>query len=704
MRTVVTRTAGAVVSALALLIAPAVAPAASNAERLTGYGPEHAQRQLRFEADFRQAVNADNIGEFSRLLTSKPQLVGTPGAERSAAESVRRLRDYGLDVKTYDYQVYASVPRDIRVTMTAPRRRQLAVKERGFPWLGDFQDVVPGYNAYSPPGDVSGQVVYANYGRPEDFAALDRLGVDVQNKIVLTRYGENFRGVKSSQAEQRGARGVLIYSDPADDGFTRGPVYPKGPFRPADAIQRGSVQYLWQYPGDPLTPGKPSVPGTPRIDREEAENLPSIPTTPISYGEAEPLLRALGGPEAPEEFQGGLDFDYHVGPGSTEVNLDLDIDYRPIRVRDVVAEIPGASKPEETVLLGGHYDAWTYGAEDNTSAWSTTVEIGRVLADMAERGWRPERTITLTGWDGEEYGLLGSTEYVEQFEQALGRNAVAYINMDGVAGDEFEGSGVPAADDLLTDVTRRVRAPRGNGSVYDSWRGNLESPEVERPGSGSDYTGFLDRLGVPIMDVGFSKPGGQYHAAYDDTVQTERFLDPGYRGHAAAARVTGTSALRLANADIVPLRYSSYGPQVRHYVRQLQREQQETPGSSTVDLTPLLAGADRWTEAAKGMERRGDELLARGDLDDPRVRHELRAINAAVRDQERLLTTPRGLPGRPWYRHQIYAPGVTTGYAVQYLPGLTDAVLAGDDATVRQYRDSLLRSLDAAARAASRVA
>lgn len=666
-RTMAGKTIGVQVSVIAVALTFGFAPAGADTppadevqrgvvtqnDELVGYSPEHAEEQLDYESEFSERVDSQRIGEFSRKLSSQPQLVGTEGARRAAEVSVDKLREAGLKVRTHDYQVYASVPRNIEVTMTAPHTRSLAVKERGYPWLGNFEDVVDGYNAYSPAGNVEGEVVYANYGRPEDFAALDRLGVDVRGKIVLVRYGQNFRGVKSKQAEERGARGVLIYSDPADDGFTKGPVYPHGPHRPADAIQRGSIQYMWKYPGDPLTPGEPSIEGTPRIDQSEAENLPRVPTTPISYGEAEPLLRSLGGPVAPDEFQGGLDFDYRVGPGETRVDLNLDIDYQQVEVRDVVAEIPGRSKPDEMVLLGGHYDAWTYGNQDNTSAWSTSVEIGRVLSNMAEHGWRPERTIVITGWDGEEYGLLGSTEYVEQYEERLGRDAVAYLNMDGVGGDEFGAATVPALDGLLTDVTKRVPAPRGEGSVFDGWRGGDPQPEIDRPGSGSDYTAFLEHVGVPVVDLGFSTEGsGEYHSAYDDRVQMEKFLDPGYRSHAAAAKLTGRSALRLANADVVPMRYSAYGGQVDTYVRELQHQQAQTPGSSKIDLDPVARAAVRWKKATGDLERRADELVANGDLDDPGTRKRLRKINHTIRGQERALLTEEGLPQRPWYRHR----------------------------------------------------
>ena len=695
---------GLAILAGVVLLAPA-APARAESPIL-GFTERSAAAQQAYETRFQDRVSPEVIGRTSRALSRRPQLIATEGVRRALEYSVSRLRSYGLDVSTPSYGVYASRPRDIEVTMTAPYTRRLSNKERSFPWHRDFDEVVVGYNAYSPSGDVSGEVVYANYGLPEDYEELERLGVDVRGKVVLVRYGGSFRGVKAQQAEQRGAVGLLIYSDPEDDGFVRGPVYPDGPWRPADGIQRGSIQYIFEYPGDPLTPGAPSVPGTRRISPEEAENLPRIPTAPLSYGEAEPLLQALGGPAAPESFQGGLPISYRVGPGGTQVRLDLDIAYDQLPVRNVLAEIRGTSKPDEKIVVGAHYDGWTYGTSDNTSGWTTIMEIGRSLGRLLDRGWRPERTIVIAGWDGEEYGLLGSTEWVEQFQRDLRRNAVAYANLDGAGGTSFSASGVPQLDDALIEVTKAVTDPRTGNSVFDVWKGDdEEDPEIDRLGSGSDYTAFLDHVGVPSLEAGFTAPasGGTYHSAYDDTYNMERHLDPGYLGHAGSARVTGVTALRLANADVLPFRYSDYATAVASYVRELQEVQAETPGASQVDLAILLEAAQAWLDASTALEARADALLDAGDTESRRASRAIRRINDALMRQERALITPQGLPGRSWFRHQIYAPGLVTGYAVQYLPGLRDALEAGDDETVRTYRDLLLDSLREAAGLARRA-
>jgi N-acetylated-alpha-linked acidic dipeptidase len=692
------------VAVLCALASGASATSALAEDPILGFTDAHSQQQRAYESRYQDGVNPKTIGNTSRALSRKPQLVGTNGARQSFEYSVQRLRSYGLDVSTRTYSVYSSRPLDVSVTMTKPDTRQLATKEHGWPWQLNFDDVVVGYNAFSPSGDVSGDVVYANYGLPQDYAELDKLGISVAGKIVLVRYGGSFRGVKAQQAEIRGAKGVLIYSDPEDDGYVKGKVYPDGPWRPADAIQRGSIQYIFNYPGDPLTPGKPAVPGTKRLAPEDAGDLPRIPTTPISYSEAQPLLAGLSGPKAPESFQGGLPITYYVGPGGTQVHLKLDIAYDQTPVRDVLVTVRGTTKPDEKVVLGAHYDAWTYGTSDDTSGWTTMMEVAHNLGKLLDRGWRPERTIVIAGWDGEEYGLFGSTEFAEQERADLVRNAVAYANLDGAGGDSFDVSGVPQLDDSIVQTTQSVADPRTGAPVYDTWKGPGAAPQVGRLGSGSDYTSFLDHLGVPSFEAGFDAPasGGTYHSAYDDTWNMEHYLDPGYLGHAGSAKVNGVQALRLANADVLPFHYSDYAAAVGSYVADLQKVQADTQGAAKVDLRPLAEAAEDWGAASQRLESRADGLLAAGDTDSRSASRAIRRINTALMKQERALITTKGLPGRPWFRHQIYAPGLVTGYAVQYLPGMRDAVEQGDEQTAQTYRDLLLDSLHRATRLAER--
>jgi N-acetylated-alpha-linked acidic dipeptidase len=369
------------------------------------------------------------------------------------------------------------------------------------------------------------------------------------------------------------------------------------------------------------------------------------------------------------------------------------------RERPAIAEVRGATRPQEKVILGAHYDAWTYGTSDNTSGWTTMMEVARGLGRLLDRGWRPDRTIVIAGWDGEEYGLLGSTEWVEQFQRGLARDAVAYLNLDGAGGTNFGAAGVPQIDDALIEATRAVSDPRTGKSVYDVWTDGGDAPQIGRLGSGSDYTAFLDHVGMPSIEAGFDAPasGGTYHSAYDDTFNLEHYLDPGYLGHAGSARFNGVTALRLANAQVLPFHYSDYAAAVASYVTDLQKVQSQ-PGAAQVDLKPLLDATSAWRQASERLEARADELLAARTVDARAVAR----VNDALMRQERALTTSRGLPGRPWFRHQIYAPGLVTGYAVQYLPGMRDAVEQGDEQTARTYRDLLLQSLQEAAQLAER--
>ncbi|MGI8306351.1 M28 family peptidase [Saccharopolyspora hattusasensis] len=669
---------GSTALAAALVAGPAVQPSPATAQ--------DASASLRFwERALQQEVDADSAARMSEAMSAYTGRVGTDGATRRAQYSMNKLAEWGLHPRLESYGVHASVPRDISATMTGPERRELEVKEPPFPWHEGFDDVVVGYNAYSPPGDVTADVVYVNYGLPDDYAELAKMGVDVRGKIVLARYGQSFRGVKSKVAEEHGAAGVILYSDPADDGFTKGAVYPDGPWRNADSIQRGSVQYIFQYPGDPLTPGKPATPDTPRIAPSEADNMTSVPTTPISYRQAQHLLAALQGPPAPEGWQGGLDLDYRVGPGPTRVDLDLDIDYQQIPVNDVIVEIPGSKHPEQKVVLGAHFDSWTYGTEDDVAGWTTLMEAARALAELRDRGWQPERTIVLAGWDGEEYGLLGSTEWVEQHRADLFKNALVYLNMDGAGGGEnFSAGSVPALDRVLTDIAKDIRDPE-HGTLYRNWQQSSgeQNPVPERLGSGSDYTAFLDHLGIASAEFGTSTPGGEYHSAYDDLHLMRNFLDPGYRYHEVSAAYAGTFALRLAGSATAPLVYSDYAAAVAGHLRDLDEKQ---TGQQIVDLTPAYAAAREWEKAAKQLEN-GRHVHAD-------------AVYDALIAQERALTQQEGLPGRDWYKHMVYAPGLYTGYAVQPLPAIDDAITDRDTATAEKYRDLLIDSLHKAAEAA----
>jgi N-acetylated-alpha-linked acidic dipeptidase len=375
-------------------------------------------------------------------------------------------------------------------------------------------------------------------------------------------------------------------------------------------------------------------------------------------------------------------------------------------VRDVLVTIRGTTRPDEKVVLGAHYDAWTYGTSDDTSGWTTMMEVARNLGRLLRNGWRPDRTIVIAGWDGEEYGLFGSTEYAEEHRRELVKDAIAYANLDGAGGTSFDAAGVPQLDDAIVQATQQVSDPRTGKPVYDTWKGDGDAPEVGRLGSGSDYTAFLDHLGIPAFEAGFTAPesGGTYHSAYDDTYNMEHYLDPDYLGHAGSARLVGTAALRLANADVLPFHYSDYAAAVGSYIEELQQVQASNPDAAQVDLRTLAEAAQGWGDASQRLEARADGLIAAGDTDSGKASRAIARINAALMKQERALTTARGLPERPWFRHQIYAPGLVTGYAAQFLPGMRDAIDQGDEETARTYRDLLIDSLRKATRLAEGAA
>lgn len=670
--------------------------AAANKETVVGFSKAKADWALDFEKRFKEQVSEEFISHYSKSMSIRPALVASKGNKASLEFAVNELKEAGLDPQVATYDVYLSTPKKISITQTAPVTRSLKVIE-DLPENFAFRDeVVMGYNAYSPSGTVEGELVYANYGQPQDFEELEKRSISLKDKIVLVRYGKNFRGVKPDLAAQYGAAGVLIYSDPEDDGYLKGDVYPKGPWRPKDAIQRGSILSIYRYPGDPLTPGTPSIDGVKRIQPEQASSLPKIPTTPISYAEAEGLLKALEGEKAPEEWQGGFPFEYKVGPGGTKVNLSLDIEYSQEPAHDVIVKIPGAKYPEQTIVIGAHRDTWVYGSKDNTSGWSTTMEIARALGKLHKEGWRPDRTIVLAGWDGEEYGLIGSTEWAEEHKKELTENAVAYINLDSVAGQNFGASSVPSLNELIYSITKTTENLETKTTVFEDWskKSGSEKPAIGQLGSGSDYTAFIQHIGVPSADLGFSSPDGLYHSAYDNTYSLETFVDPGYKQHAAAAKLAGSMALRLANADVLPIKYSDYASAIKSLANEVEKH-----GTLGVDLAGVKKQLDEWEAASKELEEYGAKLTSKTELSKDELQ-QLRKINEALMQQERDLTNQKGLPSREWFKHQIWAPGLTTGYAAQPLPALAEAQQANDEQKFKEAVKALEKSLEQATKTA----
>jgi N-acetylated-alpha-linked acidic dipeptidase len=561
------------------------------------------------------------------------------------------------------------------------------------------------FNSSSGSGDVMGEVVYANYGRLEDFKELEAQHIDLHGKIVICRYGSNFRGVKVFLAEQRGAIGVLLYSDPQDDGYYKGDAYPDGPWRPATGVQRGSVQYLFKYPGDPETPGVASTPDLPdsaRVKDFTGPNgdQPRIISIPLSYHDAAPILQALQGPGVPEGWQGALPFRYHLGPSGVKVHLVSQQDYQRRIIWDVIGKIVGAQDPDQTVIVGNHRDAWVYGAVDPNSGTAAMLEAVHGIGNLLQQGWRPKRTIVFCSWDAEEEGLIGSTEWVEQQAQALDQ-AVAYFNMDvGVSGPNFSASAVPSLKEFVRDITREVPSPAG-GTVYQRWR---ESHTTERErrgsnapeekgeeahvgdlGSGSDFTPFLQHAGVPSTDVGSSGPYGVYHSTFDDFTWFTENADPHFLYLQEMARVFGLEALRMADADLLPYDYVAYAHAISGYIDAAKQKAADA-GLSGLDFAPAEAAAARFAQAAGTVH--AVESAPAGDLN---------KLNLALRQTETALLSPAGLPNRPWYRHTIYAPGEYTGYSAVVIPGVNEAIDSRNASLAAQQLQVLTEALNRAA-------
>jgi N-acetylated-alpha-linked acidic dipeptidase len=694
---------------------------------LEGFTAEGSAAHRRLEESFRAVPAPASAREHLRQLTKVPHVAGTPEDYQTAVYVRERLRAYGVPAELKEYQVLLPSPRAPAVLeLLAPRRERLALRE---PAVAEDRSstspkIIPLFNAYGASGDVTAPLVYINHGLPEDYQALKKINVDVKGKIVIARYGRSFRGVKAKVAEENGAVGLIIYSDPAEDGYARGDVYPRGPWRPEWSAQRGSVLYIFNYPGDPLTPGTPSVAGTPRLTREQATNLPRIPVQPVSYGDARKLLAPLRGPVRPEGFQGALPFAYHVGgTQDVRVRLKTDIEFRQTTIWNVIGRVEGAQEPDRWVVLGNHRDAWAFGAVDPSSGSTAMLEVARGLGELMKTGWRPRRTIIFGSWDAEEHGLIGSTEWAEEFANELKEKAVAYINMDSaVSGASFGASSVPSLWKLVRAAARDVRDPKTGKSVYQAWqdhsREQRPDPEltdesgtdaaqaearIAALGSGSDYTPFLQHLGVPAIDMSFSGDYGVYHSAYDSFHWMSKFGDPKFEYHAAAAQIWGTVALRLAEAPALPFDYADYAEQIRDFVDETQRTATRRRMAGSFDVKALLDAAKELGGESARLNARRRELLeeiertrTRADDSHPRAAARLRKLNDAVIAAERALTDSRGLRGRSWYRHQIYAPGFYTGYAAQPLPDLRQAI---DDRNTTNAREAAERIAEAIRRA-----
>ena len=691
-------------------------------------GPTMETVQRGWEEKFRAVPAPESAREHLRRLTAVPHVAGTKEDYATALYVRDQIRSYGIPSELREYEVLLNYPKQPSIVelITPEGRERLPLKEAVIAADPSSSDprIIPLFNGYSPSGDVTAPLVYVNYGLPPDYEALKKIGVDVKGKIAIARYGNSFRGVKAKVAEDEGAVGLIIYSDPADDGYTQGDVYPKGPWRPVTSAQRGSVQYLFRAPGDPLTPGKPSVPGVPRLKIEEVDTLTRIPVQPMSYGDAKQLLEPLRGPIRPKGFQGGLPFAYHVGgTDQIRVHLKTQMDYQVRKIWNVISRIDGAEEKDRWVIMGNHRDAWTFGAVDPNSGTTAMLEAARGFGKLLKDGWKPRRTILLCSWDGEEYGLLGSTEWAEEYADELKQKAVAYLNIDvAVSGPNFGASSVPSMWKLIRAATRDVKDPKSGKTIYQQWqdRAREQLPEAELTdaetgsdtqiaearigalGSGSDYTPFLQHVGIPSSDMGFGGDYGVYHSAYDSFYWMTHFGDPTFAYHVAAAQLWGTVAMRLADDSGLPLDYRDYALQVREYFTESLKTAKRRKLANGLDEKSMTEAIKNFLDEAERVEKAKQDTVAEIDRSrlearpQPRAVARLRVINDALIAVERALTDARGLRGRTWYTHQIYAPGTYTGYAAQPLPDFRQAL---DDRNSANAKEALERIVEALNRA-----
>jgi N-acetylated-alpha-linked acidic dipeptidase len=707
--------------------APAAAPAATkdaSAKALLGFTDAAAERQRTLEATFDASLKADNLKAWLTRIAARPHHVGSAYGKENAEFMAGLFRSWGYETTIEQYDVLFPTPITRVVELVSPEKYTAKLSEPSLKedsTSGQTSEQLPVYNAYSADGDVTADLVYVNYGIPRDYEMLAERGIDVKGKIVIARYGGSWRGIKPKVAAEHGAIGCLIYSDPRDDGYFQGDVYPKGPYRAEYGAQRGSVADMPVFPGDPLTPNVGATKDAKRLSREEAPTIMKIPVLPISYADAQPLLRALAGPVAPEAWRGALPLTYHLGPGPAKVHLKLQFDWKLAPAYDVIAKMRGAELPDEWIIRGNHHDGWVNGAADPVSGMVALMEEARAISELAKSGWKPKRTIVFAGWDAEEPGLLGSTEWVEAHADDLRRHAVVYINSDGNGRGFLEMGGSHSLEAFMNQVGRDVIDPQKNISVLERRRALQivrgtpeESREVRTRsdlrisalGSGSDYTPFLQHLGVASLNIGFGGEdgNGSYHSIFDSIDLFNRFVDPGFSYGIALAKMGGRTTLRFANAELLPFQFAPLSETIDRYLREVTkladdlRDQTAETNRRLADKT-LLAVADaretyvppaakepvpyfdfsglqnalaRLQDRAKAYDAAAQALTAAGGTGVSQSVQ--RSIGPLLLQAERTLTSTQGLPRRPWFTHQIYAPGFYTGYGVKTLPGVREAI------------------------------
>ncbi|HSY03274.1 MAG TPA: M28 family metallopeptidase [Acidobacteriaceae bacterium] len=706
-------------SSLPLFAASLLLPTLLSAQTAPSavFGYKNFADQAKADQTFLAVPDPKLAGEALKILTAEPHIAASPEDHKTAEYVASKFKAAGLDTKIIEYKAWINMPLSVKVQawdstgkllMTGPVPEHVDGND---PFQNDPR-VTPAFSGSSPSADVTAEVVYANYCRPEDYDKLASLGIDVKGKIVICRYGGNFRGVKVYIAQQRQALGVLIYSDPADDGYFRGDMYPHGPYRPATAVQRGAVQYLFKYPGDALTPGiasRPDLPAEQHLKPEDAPNLPRIPSEPLSYHDAAPILEALSGPDAPREWQGALPFTYHVGSG-VKAHLLLKMDYQYRTIWDVEGSVPGTDFPDEWVVAGNHRDAWVYGAVDPNSGTAAMLEAVHGVGVLLQQGWKPKRRIVFCSWDAEEEGLIGSTEWAEDHADPLA-NAVAYFNTDvGVAGPNFDAAAVPSLKEFVRTVTKQVPSPKG-GSVYDVWKKNQAEEAAHRHGSaedhaardnaaigndvhigdlgsGSDFTPFIQHLGVPSTDVGSNGPYGVYHSVFDNYAWFVMNADPTFVYEQEMARVFGLEVLNMADTDVLPYDYVTYGQEIAAYLDAAQKKAKDA-SMNGLDFAPVQAAAQKFILLAQQVKQKQEHL----DNDSTAA---LTALNTQLRNVEESFLAEQGLPNRPWFKHTIYAPGEYTGYAAVVIPGVNEALDAKDLPRAQQQMTVLTDAINRA--------
>ncbi len=711
---------------------------------LLGFTAESSSRELELESRFDAGLNKDNLRTWMERLSARPHHVGSPYDKANANFIASQFKSWGYDTRIEQFDVLFPTPKTRVLALVSPIQFAAKLAEPALaedPTSNQTSEQLPTYNAYSTDGDVTGQLVYVNYGIPRDYDSLAVRGIDVKGKIVIARYGQSWRGIKPKVAAEHGAIGCIIYSDPRDDGYFAGDVYPKGAFRNEYGAQRGAVQDMPTYPGDPLTPGIGATKNAKRLDVKSAPTITKIPVLPISYADALPLLRALGGHVAPQTWRGALPITYHLGPGPATVHLKLEFNWDIKPAYDVIATLRGRERPDEWIIRGNHQDAWVNGADDPISGLVALMEEARNIGALAKSGWRPKRTIVFAAWDAEEPGLLGSTEWVEEHASLLSRVGAVYINSD-TNGRGFLGiAGSHTLERFINEVARAVPDPQTKVNVLERakasvrLRGSADDQKeaasradlrIDALGSGSDYTPFLQHLGIAALNLGFGgeDSGGSYHSIYDSFAHYTRFGDPGFNYGIALAKVGGRAVLRLANADVLPLAFAPLAETVGKYLKEVtklandMREETETRNTRirdrvyelaadpneklivptpmeavpAIEFTPIQTALTRLEKVSKAYDSTAAVLL--GSTKRPTAN--LISLDRTLMRTERALMSDAGLPRRPWFKHQIYAPGYYTGYGVKTLPGVREAIEQRNWTEAKTEMEVIAKALDAA--------